>query len=163
MLNPDIEATASLAGHALDEMLAAVNSQSAELVLKPDIPVVVAYFAELRDKIDDLARKAGALKAHVETLSRETIPTLFANSNVKTIKIEGVGRATVNVHWSASPVDKEAAFGWCRQTGNGSLIIETINSQTLGAFAKAEALAGRPLPSDLFKVSTSSFISITKE
>jgi hypothetical protein len=43
------------------------------------------------------------------------------------------------------------------------LIIETVNAQTLGAFAKAETLAGRPLPDHLFKVGTAPFISITKD
>ena len=34
--------------------------------------------------------------------------------------------------------------------------------QTLGAFAKEETMAGKPLPQDVFKTSTMNFVSITK-
>ena len=161
MLNPEIEASASIARHALDDLLAIANRESAKLVNTSDLPTVVSYFSDLRDRIQDLARQTTALTKHVEELSHQTIPTLFENANIKTITVNDVGRVTVNVRWSASPVDKETAFGWLRQTGNEGLIIQTVNAQTLAAFAKEEALAGRPLPADVFKVGTSNFVSIT--
>jgi hypothetical protein len=161
MLSSGIEIAYTSAAEWLNQLLAHANRDSAKVIEQGDIPTVVAYFAELRDKIQDLERRATALTKHVETLSKESIPTLFTNQNVKSINVIGLGRATINVHWSASMPDKEKAFEWLRSTGNQGLIIETVNAKTLGAFAKIETLAGRPLPPDTFKVSTSAFVSIT--
>ena len=48
--------------------------------------------------------------------------------------------------------DKQAGMDWLRTTGNDGLIIETVNAQTLAAFAKTQALAGSPLPDQVFEV-----------
>ena len=40
--------------------------------------------------------------------------------------------------------------------------IATVNAGTLASFAKAETLAGKPLPEALFKVGTAQHASITK-
>ena len=117
----------------------------------------------MSDLIDEIAKKTAALKKHIDSLSYEILPTMFGNQNVKTIKIDDVGRVTVNVRWSASMIDKQASMEWLRTSGNEGLIIETVNAQTLGAFAKAETVAGKPLPDHLFKVSTAQHISITKD
>ena len=88
---------------------------------------------------------------------------MFQNQGVKTIKLDDGKRVTVNVRWSASTVDMQKAMEWMRQTGNDGLIIETINARTLTSFAKAETLAGRPLPEELFNVGTAQHISVTAE
>jgi hypothetical protein len=53
-------------------------------------------------------------------------------------------------------------LGWLRQTNNSGLIQEVVHPQTLGAFAKDETAAGRPLPVEIFKVTAQPYISITK-
>ena len=128
-----------------------------------DIPTTVAHFAAFRDAVDDLAAKVAALKKHVDSLSYEILPTMFGNQNVKTITLPDIGRVTINVRWSASMLNKERGMDWLRASGNEGVIIETVNSSTLSAFAKAETLAGRPLPDAIFKVGTAQHISITKE
>ena len=158
----DTRTAADYAGQKLDSLLERATRDTTEVVGQANIPAAVTYFAELRDVIKDLQSKMSLLQSHIDSLSQELIPTMFTNANVKTIKVDNVGRVTVNDRWSCSMLDKETAFGWLRQTKNEGLIIETVNSQTLGAFAKAEALAKRPLPSDIFKVSSTPYTSITK-
>ena len=51
-------------------------------------------------------------------------------------------------------LDKDKGMAWLRETGNGGLIIPTVNAGTLSSFAKGETLAGHPLPSDIFKIGT---------
>ena len=87
---------------------------------------------------------------------------MFDAQDVKTIKIDDVGRVTVNQKWAASMPDKSAGMDWLRVTGNEGLIIATVNAQTLAAFAKTQALAGSPLPDDIFTVGVAPFVSITK-
>jgi hypothetical protein len=158
----DTQTAAQYAGEKLDSLLERAIRDSAEIVAKSDIPATVAYFAELRTAVRNLADKLTELQKHVDTLSYETLPTMFVNQNVKTINVDGVGRVTINVRWSGSMIDKSRAFEWLRSTGNGGLIIETVNSQTLGAFAREETALGRPLPDDTFKVSSSPYVSITR-
>jgi len=68
---------------------------------------------------------------------------------------------TVIDRWSAKILDKVKAFAWLRSTGNEGLILETVNAQTLGAFAKGEVIKGNPLPDDIFQVTASPYTSIT--
>ena len=159
---PSTEIAAEAAGKILDDLLIRIETDTLDVIGKNNIPTAVIHFDRFRDHVRALAEKVTALQKHVDALSQELIPTLFTNQNVKTITIPGVGRTTVNVRWSASMLNKGDAFDWLRETGNEGLIIETVNAQTLGAFAKERTLEGQPLPTDIFKVSSSPFISITK-
>ena len=106
--------------------------------------------------------KLTKLENEVNDLSYNLIPTMFDAQDVKTIKIDDVGRVTVNQRWVASMPDKQAGMDWLRTTGNDGLIIETVNAQTLAAFAKTQALAGSPLPDEVFEVGVAPYVSITK-
>lgn len=159
-MNFDTETAATYAAQKLDSLLDRATRDSADTIAKNDIPTAVAYFAKLRDTVRDLATKMTALQKHVDALSMELLPTMFNNQNVKSIKVEGVGNVTINDRWSASMIHKEKALEWLRETGNGGIIIETVNSQTLGAFAKDELRTGKPLPPEIFKVSTAPYVSI---
>jgi len=159
----ETQVTAGYAAENLDKFFDHATRDTAEIVQTNDIPTSVTHFAELRDLVDLVKEKVSALEAHIRTLSYEILPTMFSNQNVKTIKLEDIGRVTVNVRWSATMLDKEKGMEWLRSTGNGGLIISTVNAGTLTTFAKTEILAGKPLPTDLFKVGTANHISITKE
>jgi hypothetical protein len=158
----DTKTAADYAGQKLDSLLERATRDTEEALATNDIPTAVVYFDELRNTVKGLAEKVSSLQKHVDALSMEQLPTMFANQDVQTIKLENVGRVTVNVRWSASMPDKEMGLGWLRQTNNAGMIIETVNAQTLGAFAKEETARGRPLPSEIFKVTSSPYISITK-
>jgi hypothetical protein len=162
MLRFKTQVAADYAGQKLDSLLERATQDTNEVVEHNDIPSAVAYFAELRDTVKALSEKMAALQKHVEGLSYELLPTMFQNQNVKTIKIKDVGRVSINDRWSASMLSKERGLDWLRGSGNEGLIIETVNAQTLGAFAKDEVKAGRSLPDDIFKVSATPYVSITK-
>lgn len=161
----DTKTAAEYASQKLASLLERATRDSAKVIERGDIPETVIYFDELRETVKALAAQTSALSKHIDSLSQEQIPTMFANANVKTIKIDNVGRVTVNARWSATMIDKDIGMRWLRETGNDGLIIETVNAQTLGAFAKDELSKGEkgtPLPDDLFKVSSTPYISITK-
>lgn len=158
----DTKTAADYAAKKLDSLFERAARDTVEVIEDGNIPKAVTYFAELRDTVRMLAEKMSALQKHVDGLSYEMLPTMLGNQDVRTIIVEGVGRVTVNDRWSASMLDKAKAFEWVRSTGNAGLIIETINAQTLGAFAKEETIAGRPLPNEIFKVSSTPYVSITR-
>ena len=161
-MNFDTETAADYAAKKLDSLLERATRDTNEVVERADIPTAVVYFAQLRDTVKELQDKMSALEKHIQSLSYELLPTMFQNQDVKTIKVEGVGRVSINDRWSASMLNKERWLGWLRGSGNEGLIIETVNAQTLGAFAKEETKAGRALPDDIFRVSATPFVSITK-
>ena len=158
----DTSLAAQYAGTKLDSLINRAHRDSMELVEKGDIPTIVKHFAALRTEYDSLKDKIEKLEAEVKHLSYTIIPDMFESQKVKTIKIDGVGRVTVNQRWVASMVTKEEGMNWLRATGNEGLIIETVNSQTLAAFAKTQALAGKPLPDETFTVGVAPYTSITK-
>jgi|SRR5579864_370704 hypothetical protein len=158
----DTQTAATYAAQKLDSLIERSARDTAEILQSADIPTTVVYFDQLRETVRDLAAKVAVLQKHCDQISQEYIPTMFTNANVKTIKVDDVGRVTVNIRWTASMVDKEVGLGWLRQTNNEGLIIETVNAQTLGSFAKEEVIAGRPLPEEIFKVSATPYTSITK-
>ena len=110
-MNFDTRTAAGYAADKLDSLLERAQRDTTEVVQTNDIPKTVAHFAALQDTVDDLAKKISALKKHVDSLSYEILPTMFANQNVKTIKLDNIGRVTVNVRWTASMLNKEARHG----------------------------------------------------
>ena len=159
----DTKTAAGYAADKLDNLLERAERDTGEVVASNDIPTTVTHYAQLRDAVDDLAKKVSALKKHLDSLDYEILPTMMQNQNVKTITLPDVGRVTVNVRWTASMLNKEKSMEWLKTSGNEGIVIETVNAMTLAAFAKAETLAGRPLPDFLFRVGTAQHISITKE
>ena len=158
----DTRLAAEYAGGKLDSLINRAHRDSLALVEKADIPSLVKHFAALRTEYEALEDKIDKLKAEVNELSYKLIPDMFDSQDVKTIKIDDVGRVTVNQRWVASMPDKELGMGWLRGSGNGGLIIETVNAQTLAGFAKSQALEGKPLPESLFTVGVAPYTSITK-
>ena len=158
----DTNLAAQYAGTKLDQLVNRAHRDTLELIEKNDIPLLVKHFAALRGEYDVLKAKIDKLDAEVKDLSYSLIPTMFAAQEVKTVKIDNVGRVTVNQKWAASMPDKQVGMDWLRSTGNDGLIIETVNASTLAAFAKTQALAGSPLPEDVFNVGVAPYTSITK-
>lgn len=159
----DTQTAAGYAAEKLDSLLERATRDTNEVVQTNDIPTTVAHYAALSDTVDDLKKKISALQKHVDSLSYDILPTMFDNQNVKTIKLDNIGRVTVNVRWTASMLDKPKSMEWLRTSGNEGLIQETVNAMTLASFAKTETMAGKPLPDHLFRVGTNQHMSITKE
>ena len=161
-MKPETQVIGDCAVKRLERILADVEQETTEVVQQGDIPSIAIHFSAFRELTRSLKARVAALEKHVDSLSYEILPTLFTNANVKTINVIGLGTVTINVRWSATMLDKEKSMQWLRETGNEGLIIQTVSAPTLTAFAKAETLAGKSLPEDLFKVGTSQLVSIRK-
>lgn len=153
-------ALAHLVINDLDELVAAIQKETSEVIATGELVDVIIHFHAFREAVRELKARTGALQNHVDKLSEELLPTMMFNQKTKSIKVENVGNVVVNNRWSASMLNKAKAFDWLRQTGNQGLIIETVAAPTLGAFGKSMALVGTPLPPEIFKVSASPYISI---
>lgn len=158
----DTITAATYAAQKLDSLLERASRDTETVIVEGDIVQAVVYFAELRDKIKGLQTQVSALQKHIDSISQDLLPTMFQNQNVKTIKVDNVGRVTVADRWSCSILKPDDAFEFLRKSGNGGMIKPTVHPMTMGAHAKDENVAGRPLPEDLFKVTATPYTSITK-
>lgn len=146
----------------------AIRQETNEVVASGDHIEVIKHFNLVRIAAEQIKECREALNDMSDNLSRVAIPDIIANLKERTgekppFNIEGVGRVTVSYRFSASMVDKEAAFGWLRANGHEGIIQETVNSSTLSAFAKnLLETDGIELPPEAFKVGTSPYTSITK-
>ncbi len=162
MLKFDTLTAADYAARKLDSLLERASRDMAEVIQNGTIEEAAKHFAQLRDTVKILNEKMVAVQRHLDGISQEYIPTLYLNAGVTSVNIKGLGRVTVNDRWNASVVDTDKAFTYVRDHGQGGMIKETIHPQTLGAWAREEAMSQRPLPTDVFKVTTVPYTSITK-
>jgi hypothetical protein len=134
-----------------------------EALKSKSVVPVVEVFAKLRYHNAALKEVKTALKDLEDRLSHTSIPDHFKLCKTKNIGVEGVGRIAIGHTWYCSILDKAGAYKFLRDRGNGSLITETINAQTLGAFAHdLSDTKGITLPGELFKTTVTPYTSITK-
>lgn len=140
-----------------------IRGDGNQVVPTRDHIAIIKHFNQLRIANALIKESRDALGDMAERLSRELVPEVMREHNIKTITIEGVGRVSISHRFSCSMLDKELGLNWLRENGHGGLIIETVNSSTLGAFARSQLEEeGEELPTDIFKTSTSAYTSITK-
>jgi hypothetical protein len=124
---------------------------------------LIKHYDQVRQVTEGIKEAREALDEMEKRLSREQVPAVMRAHNIRTITIDGVGRVSLSNRWSCSMLDKELGMDYLRKTGNSGLIIETVNSQTLAAFAKdLSETKGEELPADLFKTGIMTYTSITK-
>jgi len=140
-----------------------IRRDTSETVATRDHVALIKHYAHVREAVEQIQEAREALDQMEKALSREQVPALMREHGVKTITVEGVGRVSLSNRWSCSMLDKEVGMDWLVETGNESLITETVNAMTLAAFAKnMMEQEGKELPSDIFKTSIMTYTSITK-
>ena len=139
-----------------------IRDETNEVVATNDHVKVIKHYDRLRHLTAKVKESREALAKIEERLSREHIPDVMRAAKIRSTTIEGVGRISLGTRWSASITDKELGFEWLRDNGNGGVIQETVNAQTLGALAKELNAEGTELPAPIFTTSVMTFTSITK-
>jgi hypothetical protein len=150
---------------SLEEATRRVIADTQQFVGAGDLIPLIKHYAELRGVTENIKKARKALDDLEDHLSHEDVPDAFKRSGIKTVTVDGVGRVNVAYKWGCSIVDgkKPESFEWLRDTGNGGIIIETINAQTLASFAKSEVEThARELPTDLFTTTLRPYTSITR-
>lgn len=114
-----------------------------------------------REAIDARMKELTKLHQHQQY---NVMPKMMINANIRTFTDEGLGiRFGLSSRYSAKMLDKEKGFEWLRSEGQGALIQETVNAQTLGAFAgRYIDETGEELPDDVFEVKQVVYTTTTK-
>lgn len=121
---------------------------------------LITRFAEVRNLHARLKEIAADVNQLADHLSMELVPEAMRAAGFTTVNHQ-VGRVTIGTRVSASMLDRAQAMQWLRDNELGSLIIETVNSQTLGAQAKDMLEKGAELPAEVFKTTVKPYTSIT--
>lgn len=148
---------------SLGEVSRAVQADTNEIAASGDHIAIITHYDHLRQATARIKEAREALSQLEEMMSRELIPTVMADHNVKTVTIVGIGRVTVGHRYSCTMLDKSEGIKWLKDNGHGDIVQETVNSSTLAAFSKnLLENEGIELPDNIFKVGTSPYTSITK-
>lgn len=161
-MTPLLQGQLQYACQRLIEIAGSVRKETNDVVGTNDHIEVIKHYDALRSINSHIKEAREALTQMEERLSRQQIPDVMRANNVRSITIEGVGRVSLGSRWSASMIDKEAGMKWLRESGNGGVIQETVNAQTLGALAKELNNEGLDLPNQFFNTSIMTYTSITK-
>lgn len=125
---------------------------------------IIRAMDALRTKTGELSELKKAAEAEYDYLRLQLVPNRFEEEGIESLKVEGIGRVSLtgDMYVSILAANREAAYGYFRDIGKGSLITETINSSTLKAAVKAMIGNGEEVPADLVKVTPFTRASITK-
>lgn len=113
----------------------------------------ISEMRALQDEIEVLDTQIKALRRDHDYLRLSEIPALMAESNDARSISGAFGRATITSDMHVQAPDKAALHMWLQETGNGALIVPTVNGQTLKAFCREQIANGVELPGDILKVS----------
>jgi hypothetical protein len=125
---------------------------------------LVVLYRDVRGATDGIEEAGKQLRGLKEQMKSKALPEAFEREGVKTLTMDDGGRVTISQRVVASiPADtKSLAYEWLRKNQHESLIVETVNASTLGAFARTQMEAGFDLPEELFKVNILNEASLTK-
>jgi len=147
----------------LGEATEAIRVETNALIVAGDHVPLIEHYDQTRRVVELIKEARKALDEIEESMSRTHVPEAMKAAGVKTITVIGVGRVTISNRFSCSIIDKVGGYGWLRENGHEGLIQETVNSSTLGAFARnLIEEEGKELPSEYFKTGTMAYTSITK-
>jgi len=105
----------------------------------------------IRAQMDRMDAIWKPLQKRYDELRLAEIPAEMAEEDVRSIT-GGFGRCTLQSDLHVSAPDKLVLHEWLTETGNESLIIPTVNAQTLKAFCKEQMENGAELPETVLKI-----------
>lgn len=118
-----------------------------------DLISAINKMKELKAELDEIDEYRKALQAEYDRYRLHEIPNLMAeNDDLRSITGE-FGRCTLTSDLSVKVVNKVELHKWLEDSGNGSLIVPTVNAQTLKAFVKEQLQRGEQLPEEILVIS----------
>lgn len=129
-----------------------------------ELAPALRFYKAAKDAYDIFELQRKKIGELLEGLSRNTIPEMMVEAEVRTITLDDIGyRFTVSHRWSCTIQDKDAGIPWLKANGYEALVFETVNAQTLAGWAKkmVEEEGKEPEPS-IFKTGTMAYTSVTK-
>lgn len=122
-------------------------------------------FLAQKETLTLMAADKKELQAQHDNLRLNIIPQKMDEDGMTSINIKGVGRLGValDAYVTVLAENREAFYGWLRESGNGGLIQPYAQPSTVKAFCKEQVKLGEELPEDLVSVEPFFRASVTKK
>jgi hypothetical protein len=125
------------------------------------LAVALYQIAQVHEAIDGNKSVAYNVKSSLE---KHLLPERLEAQGLDMIRVPSIARSfSIRNNLSATMVDKDLAFAWLRELGQGDIITETVNAGTLGAFCRNLLLeVGTEPPPEAVKLTPYKSISVVK-
>lgn len=122
--------------------------------MSTDLRERILRMEALQNEIDALKDVLAPLVEEYDRIRLYDIPNMMAEQDIRSISgvFGSKGRCTLQGDLNVKVVEKMMLHAWLEDTGNGALIVPTVNHQTLKAFCKEQILNGVELPEDVVQV-----------
>lgn len=148
---------------ALAKAVAATEQYLEKVQTLPTIEVLRTY-ARLKASTDALKKTMTKLNALAQHQQYNVVPNIMKANGIRNFTDdELMVRFGISSRWSCKILDKPLGYQWLRENGAEALIVETVNAQTLGAFAGSRAEdEGLDMPEGIFEAKQASYATVTK-
>lgn len=129
-----------------------------------DLREVADIFLALRDEHDEFKREAAEVWAELEYVKKVLGPELMGDQTL--VKWEGYPfrlQKQSDIYAGCPGGVDDSVKDWLFSNDGEALVKDTVNSSALKSFLKKRLLAGKPIPTDLFKVEPYDFIKVVKK
>lgn len=111
---------------------------------------------KVKAEIDAEDEILGAMKARYEHLTAFRIPRAIEAEGLKNFRLASGRGVTVEARLfvSVPAENKEALYAFLRDSGNGGMITETINANTLKSAVRKALADGEDFPFEILKLTT---------
>lgn len=137
---------------------AVISSKTDELRAKmpKELVELLEYYHAINAAYDEIDTARKHMYQLVDMLNKGEIPKRMEEMGTDKIQIPSLSRSFYPLaKYSASMLDKSAAFAWLRARKAGDLIQETVNAGTLASYLKDLTInEGIDPPADIFKFTT---------
>ena len=118
---------------------------------------------ELELKKEGIEAQLKEINKQLDQLRLKDIPEAMAESDIRTLTIDGVGRVQLAMDCYATIKDKQAGYDWLRENGYAGLITEYVQPSTFKAAVKDALKDGQEFPDELFSINPFTRASIVKK
>ena len=118
---------------------------------------------ELEVKKEGIESQLKEINKQLDQLRLKDIPEAMAESDIRALTIEGVGRVQLAMDCYATIKDKQAGYDWLRNNGYSGLITEYVQPSTFKAAVKDAIKDGQEFPDELFSINPFTRASIVKK
>lgn len=118
---------------------------------------------ELELQKEGIEAQLKEINKQLDQLRLKDIPEAMAESDIRTLTIDGVGRVQLAMDCYATIKDKQAGYDWLRENGYAGLITEYVQPSTFKAAVKDALKDGQEFPDELFSINPFTRASIVKK
>lgn len=117
---------------------------------------------ELQEIKEGLDAQVKAINIELDDLRLRQIPEAMAESDIRTLTIDGIGRVQLAMDLYATIKDKDAGYAWLDGHGYGGLITSYVQPSTFKAAVKQAIKDGQEFPEELFSINPFTRASIVR-